>query len=96
MGPRYLLGMYSASGDQGNRNLMEIVGSPTSVGDIWSGLGSNGTNHSTRAVAAAVGGGKLTRDQHMLETFGPMLTSVGEVLLGLVLVHDIWSGSSSV
>ena len=32
----------------------------------------------------------------MLETFGPMLTSVGEVLLGLVLVHDIWYGSSSV
>ena len=34
---------------------------------------------------------KLTRDQRLLEIFGPMPTSVGEVWSGPVSVQDIWS-----
>ena len=37
------------------RNLMDIVGALTSIGYIWSGLGSVGTDHGVKARAAAAG-----------------------------------------
>ena len=49
------LGIVSASGEQGAHNLMEVFGSTTSVGYIWSGLGSAGTNHSAGARTTATG-----------------------------------------
>ena len=39
---------------------------------------------------------KLTRDQRLLEIFGPGPMSVVEVWSGPVLVQDIWSGLTSV
>ena len=47
------LGIALASGEQGAHNLTEIVGAPTSVEDIWLGIGSVGTDHGAGAVAAA-------------------------------------------
>ena len=49
------LGIVSAYGDRGARNLMDIVGAPTSAGDIWSGLGLVGTDHGAGSGAAAAG-----------------------------------------
>ena len=37
------------------RNLMDIVGALTSIGYIWSGLGSVGTDHGVKARAEAAG-----------------------------------------
>ena len=45
----------SASVKQGSRNLMDFVGALMSVGDIWLGVGSVGTDHGTRAGAAVAG-----------------------------------------
>ena len=39
---------------------------------------------------------KLTREQRLLDIFGSMPTSVGEVWSEPVLVQDIWSGLASV
>ena len=52
----------------------------------------------SRRRSGICGGGKkkLTRDQRLLDIFGPRPTSVGEVWLGTVLVQYIWSGSTSV
>ena len=44
-----------ASGNPGDINLMEIVGSLTSIGDIWSGIVSGGTDHGTGVGAEAAG-----------------------------------------
>ena len=49
------LGLNLASDKKGDCNLTDILGSPTSVEDIWSGLGSVGTNHGTEAGAAVAG-----------------------------------------
>ena len=49
------LGIVSESGEQGVRNLMDIVGASTSVGYIWLRLWSGGTNHGSWYVAAAAG-----------------------------------------
>ena len=49
------LGLTLASEEQGPRNLTEIVEAPTSVEDIWFGLGLVGTNHGAGAVSVAAG-----------------------------------------
>ena len=43
------------SEEQGARNLTEIVEAPTSVEDIWFGLGLVGTNHGAGEISAAAG-----------------------------------------
>ena len=48
-------GIVSASGERGACKLMEIVGTSTCVGDIWSGLGSVGTNTDAGTGAVATG-----------------------------------------
>ena len=48
-------GIFSASGEQGACNLIEIVGSPTYVGDIWSGIGLVGTDHGAGPGDVAAG-----------------------------------------
>ena len=48
-------GIDSASRKQVSCNLMEIVGDPTYVEDIWSELVSVGTNHGAGAGATAAG-----------------------------------------
>ena len=50
-----ILGVALASGKRGARNLTEIVGDPTSVEDIWPGIGLVGTNHGARSGATAAG-----------------------------------------
>ena len=49
------LGIVMASGKRGVCNLMEIVGTSMSVGDIWLRLQSGGTNHGSGAGDTAAG-----------------------------------------
>ena len=51
------MGIALASCEQGDRNLTEIVGSPTSVGDICLVIVSVGTDHNIRSGSVAEGGG---------------------------------------
>ena len=48
-------GIVWASGKQGVHNLINIAGTSTSVGDIWSRLRSGGNDHGADAEAAALG-----------------------------------------
>ena len=49
------LGIVSAYGNQGSRNLMKTVGASTYFGDIWLKIGLVGTDHGAGAGAAAAG-----------------------------------------
>ena len=49
------LGIVSAYDNQGYCTLMKTVGASTYFGYIWSGIGLVGTDHGTRAGAAAAG-----------------------------------------
>ena len=59
-----------ASNKGGTHNLMETVGSPTSVADIWSGITSVETD--CRSGEDSCGGRKVlfARDRRLLEIFG--------------------------
>ena len=48
-------GILLASGERGARNLVDIVGSLMSVGDIWLGIGSGETDHRSRAGTVVMG-----------------------------------------
>ena len=68
------------------------MGALKSVEDILVGA-QIGWYQSWRRSGMCSGGKRLlTWDHHLLDIFGPKLTSVGEVWLGPVSIHDICSG----
>ena len=78
-----------ASNARGDNNLTETVVSPTSVGDIWSGLTSVDTDCSAREESCDGRKGLLVRDQRLLEILGWGPCWFGIFGSGLTLLEDV-------
>ena len=78
-----------ASNDGGASDIMDTVGAPMYVADIWSGLTSVETYCGSGAESCGIRTRLLARDQRLLDISGRVPCRFGIFRSGLTLVEDV-------